>query len=81
MWETIPQQGVYAYARSYEGKAVFVLLNGTDKAVDLRVKPYMEVLGEATQGKDVVSGDIVTWGETIALPARGNMIIELWYSW
>lgn len=73
----IPQQGVYAYARSYEGKCVFVLINGTDKAVDLRVKPYAEVLNDATQGRDIISGEVVTWGETIALPARGNMIIEL----
>lgn len=73
----IPQQGVYAYARSYEGKTVFVLLNGCDKAVDLRLKPYAEVLGEVTEGKDVVTGNVITWGETITLPARANMIIEL----
>ena len=73
----IPQQGVYAYARSYEGKTVFVLLNGCDKAVDLRVKPYAEVLGDAKQGRDVISGNVVEWDTTIALPARGNMIIEL----
>lgn len=73
----IPQQGVYAYARSYEGKTVFVLLNGTDQPVELNMQPYAEVVGDATQGHDVISDAIVTWGETLALPARANLVIEL----
>jgi glycosidase len=73
----IPQQGVYAYARSYEGKQVLVLLNGTNQDVNLHLKPYAEVLNGATEGHDVISGNRITWGETIALPARGNMVIEL----
>ena len=73
----IPQQGVYVYARCYEGKRVLVVLNGTDKAVDLNLRPYAEVLEGATSGHDVISGQTLTWGETLALPARANLIIEL----
>lgn len=73
----IPHQGVYAFARSYEGKTVFVLLNGTDKSVDLNAARYAEVLNGATQGHDVITDTVVELGETISLPARGNMIIEL----
>ncbi len=77
MTHFIPQHGVYAYARSYEGKSVLVLLNGTENAIELSMAAYAEVLNGATSGHDVISGQEVTWGETIALPARANMIIEL----
>lgn len=35
MKQFMVQHGVYAYAREYNGKTVFVLLNGTDKEVKL----------------------------------------------
>ena len=73
----IPQQGVYAYTRSYEGKTVLVLLNGRDEAVNLNLKPYAEVLTGVTEGHDVITQTTVALGETLTLPARGNMIIEL----
>ena len=73
----IPQQGIYAYARSYEGKTVFVLLNGTSNDVELSLEPYAEVLGNITEGRDVITDKVVTWGKTLTVPARGNMIIEL----
>lgn len=73
----IPQQGVYAYARSYEGKRVFVLLNGTDKSVELNLAPYAEVLLDATNGHEVLSGETISWTSTLVLAPRANMIIEL----
>ena len=73
----IPQQGVYVYARMHEGKCVLVLLNGTSKAVELNMKPYAEVLNGATQGHEVITDSTIAWGETMSLPARANLIIEL----
>lgn len=73
----IPAQGVYAFARSYEGKSVLVLINGTNQPVEHWMGAYAEVLNGATSGHDVISGQAVTWGETLSLPARGCMIIEL----
>ena len=73
----IPQQGVYAYVRTYEGKTVFVLLNGTDKAVELNMTPYAEVLNGVKQGRDIISGKSVAWGNTLSLDKRAALIIEL----
>lgn len=73
----IPQQGVYVYARSYEGETVLVVINGTSQAVELSTRPYAEVLGTLTEGHDVISNATITWGETLHLPARANLIIEL----
>jgi glycosidase len=73
----IPQQGVYVYTRSYEGKTVLVLLNGRNEVVNLNLKPYAEVLDGIAQGHDVISDTTVSLGETLTLPARGNMVIEL----
>lgn len=73
----IPQQGVYAYVRMYEGKRVFIILNGTDSPVDLNMAPYAEVLNGTTQGHDIITDKTVTWGETLPLVKRAVLIMEL----
>jgi threonine synthase len=68
---------VYAYARQYKGKTVFVLLNGTDKEVKLPLKYYAEVLKDKTQGKDVISGKVTALNEELTMAPRQSMVIEL----
>jgi glycosidase len=54
----IPQNGVYVYERSYNGKSVIVLINGTNSEQNLPLKDYQEILSK-TSAKDVISGQIV----------------------
>lgn len=77
MTQFMVQQGVYAYARQYEGKTVFVLLNGTDQEVKLPLKYYVEILKDKTQGKEIISGQTITLAEELPMAARQSMVIEL----
>lgn len=77
MTQFLVQQGVYAYARHYEGRTVLVLLNGSDSPTTLPLHPYKEVLGHAVQGRDVISGRIVPLDRPLTMEARESLVIEL----
>jgi hypothetical protein len=51
MVQFMPQQGVYVFARMYKGKTVMVLLNGTNKEVNLPLHFYAEILREKLRAK------------------------------
>ena len=71
------QHGVYVYARQYQGKTVLVMLNGTNKAVDLPLSYYQELLKNVRSGKDILSGRTIQFGETLSMAARESLVIEL----
>lgn len=77
MVQFMVQEGVYAYARQYEGKTVFVMLNGTDSETTLPLKYYKEILGDKSQGKDVLTGKMVKFGDTLVMQSRESLVIEL----
>ena len=71
------QQGVYAYARQYNGKTVFVMLNGTNHEVDLPLNTYAESLTGIQSGKDILTGRTIQFGQTLKMAARESLVIEL----
>jgi len=73
----IPQNGIYIYVRSFEGKAAMVILNGTNKEQVLPIKHYNEVLNNATTGKDIISEKNIDLTKDITLNPKQSMIIEL----
>lgn len=77
MVQFMPQQGVYVFARMYQGKTVMVLLNGTNKEVNLPLHFYAEILQGKTQGKEIISNQTVQLADKLTLEARGSLIIEL----
>ncbi|MBO5382536.1 MAG: glycoside hydrolase family 13 protein [Bacteroides sp.] len=77
MTQFLVQQGVYAYARHYEGRTVLVLLNGTDAPTTLPLHPYKEVLGNAVQGRDVISGRIVRLDKALQMAAREALVVVI----
>lgn len=77
MTQFLVQQGVYAYARHYEGRTVLVLLNGSDSPTTLPLHPYKEVLGNAVQGRDVVSGRIVRLDKPLQMAARETLVVVI----
>ncbi len=77
MVQFMVQNGVYAYARQHEGKTVFVMLNGTDAETTVPLKFYKEILKDSKQGKDILSGKTVTFGESLTMGPRESLVIEL----
>ena len=73
----MPNQGVYVYERSLNGKRVIVLMNGSSKAVELPLDRYAESLQGAAQGKDVLTGRTVALGASLSMKGKEILVLEL----
>ena len=68
-------QGVYVYQREFNGKAVVVVMNGTDSPKELDLTPYKEIL-PVDNARDVLTGKQVNLGGKLALEGRENLVLE-----
>ena len=66
--------GVYVYERSYQGKSVVVIMNGTGKAQDLNLAPYQEILPK-NEATDFLSGKTVKLSEKLTLDPRESLLL------
>ena len=67
----------YVYARIKGDETVLVVLNGSDKATELEMGRYSDVIRDYTAGTDVVTGQTFSLTEKLPVPARGAYILEL----
>ena len=72
----IPYKGIYVIARQYGGKTVLTILNGNHKQTEMQLGRYAEVLGNATQATDVITGRKVKLDKTLSLKSRQALILE-----
>lgn len=72
-----PKEGVYVYFRHDGTDVVMVALNRNDHAVALRLDRFAGSLGGARAGTDVLTGHRVALGDTLRLPAKTPVILEL----
>lgn len=77
MTQFLPQHGVYVYSRSYNGKSVLIMINGTDGEVNLPLKYYAEILKDIPQGKDIITNRTISFGNELKMTPRETLIIEL----
>ena len=74
----MPYNGTYVYLRSYNGKNILVILNGTDKEQQIPTARYIEILSNFHQGKDIISQSVIDLSkEFINLSPRQSIILEL----
>lgn len=73
----VPRNGVYVYARSYEGKTVVVVMNGMKSEVELPLAPYAEVLGKAEKAYDVLTGRHIALQNKLMLAPKAVLLLEL----
>ncbi len=76
MTQFIPYQGVYVIARQYKGKTVLTILNGTQTENVFEAERYAEVIGNAKQATDVMTGRNIYIGEDVKLAPRQTLIIQ-----
>lgn len=69
--------GVYVYERSLDGKSVLVMINGKEKTVDLKLDRYAEVIRGKKYGKNILTGENITLGESLVVPVKGIFVMEL----
>lgn len=67
----------YVYARIKGDEMVLVVLNGSDKATELEMGRYSDVIRDYAAGTDVVTGQTFSLTEKLPVPARGAYILEL----
>ena len=72
-----PYEGVYVYFRYDDSSKVMVVLNKNSKDVDLPMSFYKEVLNGETTATDIISGDVVKFGDKITAKAKSPAVYEL----
>ena len=72
----IPQNGVYVVARSYNGKNVMTVINGTSKAATMKAERYAEIIGDAQEATNILTGHKINIIKDVKLAPRGVMVLE-----
>ncbi len=73
----IPRDGVYVIARQGGGRTVMTIVNGTDETRELDKARYAEVIGTHTTARDIPTQGYYLLSESITLPPRGTLVLEL----
>ena len=72
-----PQDDIYVLFRYYDEGKVMVVLSKNKETVSLDLGRFAEMLGDASKGKEVISGKEVTLKGSLEVPAMTPMIIEI----
>jgi hypothetical protein len=73
----IPQDDTYVYFRHDADDTVTVVLKNAEESRTLDLDRFAERLRGHTAGHDVISGETVTLTDTLTVPARTPMVLEL----
>lgn len=73
----LPQNNVFVYFRYNDKESVMVVLNNSEKTETLDLKRFAESLNGLTKGKNIISGTAVSLQNSLDVPAKTSMIIEL----
>ncbi len=69
------RDGVYVYARTYKGKTVTVLINGTKDSATIQLEPYQEVL-PAKSALNIINHQTVNLNQTLVLRPKEVIILD-----
>lgn len=73
----VPEHNVYVYFRYDADDKVMVIINNNPKAQTLDLKRFAEMIGTATNGKDVLSEERISLEDRLTIDGKTSMIIEL----
>lgn len=71
-----PRKGVYVIARQAKGQNVLTVVNGTSEPAQMEVKRYAEIIGQATEATDILTGRKVALGKDVALQPRETLVLS-----
>ena len=72
----IPFKGIYVLARTLDKRHVLTIMNGTSKSATMPVARYAEVIGDADEVRDVLTGRTVSLLENVQLGPRETLVVE-----
>ena len=73
----IPFNGIYVLARTLDKRRVLTIMNGTSKSATMPVARYAEVIGDAHEARDVLTGSTINLQNDIKLAPRATLVLEL----
>ncbi len=73
----LPKDGMYVYFRYDNLQTVMVVLNKNDKATNLDLGRFDEVIKGKSEGTDVVTQQKYNFNNSITVPANAALILEL----
>ena len=73
----IPFNGIYVLARTLDKRRVLTIMNGTSKSATMPVARYAEVIGDAHEAHDVLTGRTINLQNDIKLAPRATLVLEL----
>ncbi len=73
----IVENGIYVYFRSYKGQKVMVMLNNNKKSMTVDMSRFADDLIGFTKGKSVMTSKVFNQLNSITIPARSPLIVEL----
>ena len=71
-----PRKGVYVIARQAKGQNVLTVVNGTSEPAQMEVKRYAEIIGQATEATDILTGRNVALDKDVALQPRETLVLS-----
>ena len=71
-----PRKGVYLIARQAKGQNVLTVVNGTSEPAQMEVKRYAEIIGQATEATDILTGRKVALDKDVALQPRETLVLS-----
>ncbi|MBX2843471.1 MAG: glycoside hydrolase family 13 protein [Flammeovirgaceae bacterium] len=72
-----PLEDIYVYFRYHEDKKVMVILNKNTEEKTLQLDRFQEIIGKSTSGSELFGGKTVSLENTLTLPGKSPIIIEL----
>jgi len=73
----LPQDEVYVYFRYNDKERVMVVLNNSETAKEINLARFTEGMKGATKGVDIISEKNIVFSETLEIPGKKAMIIDL----
>ncbi len=71
-----PLDGCYVFFRYDAARTVMVVLNKNARAAELSLGRFAERVAPGQHARDVLSGQALTLGSTLSVPARSPLILE-----
>lgn len=72
-----PQDGIYVYFRYDQKRKFMVVMNKNTADTELMTARFAEILPTSAKAKDVFSGQEFEMAQTIKVPARGVLLLEI----
>jgi len=73
----VPENDIYVYFRYNDKESVMVILNNNSTEQELKMDRFSQCLKKYAQGTDVISGVNYTLKDSITLPKKTALILEL----